>query len=138
MFASIHLQAACGGLCLCLPWQGPSAAAEEGSWSITQEAQAPANLLKLIGLLSGKAAVSMVGVLCLTQAALADGSLSPRLCICPITKTCQDVSKIALPFFPFSPVGQTQTCLTQSPPQDLTCCLAVGVWVATGSSHWLR
>lgn len=134
----MHLQAACGGLCLWVPWQGPSAAAEEGSWSVTQEAQAPANLLKLIGLLSGKAAVGLVGVPRLNQTALAEGgSLSPRLYICPITKTCQDVSKIALLFFPFSPVGQTQTCLAQSPLQDLTCCLAVGVWVATGSSRWL-
>lgn len=85
-----------------------------------------------------KGSVGLVGVPRLNQTALAEGgSLSPRLYICPITKTCQDVSKIALLFFPFSPVGQTQTCLAQSPLQDLTCCLAVGVWVATGSSRWL-
>lgn len=109
------------------------------SWSIAcLGGSSHANLQKLIGLLSAQAAMGVAGAWCLSQASLAEGgSLGPRLCICPITKTCQDFSKIALLFFSFSLVGQTRACLVQSPLQDLTCCLAVGTWLGTASRCWL-
>lgn len=52
-------------------------------------------------------------MLSLCQAALADAVLSVQdhVTICPISKTCRDVSKLAHQFS-FSLSGQIQTCLT--------------------------